>query len=81
MIQLHTVGSHFRFVWRGFLYLKLRKTLSGVVSETNRKLLLWLQEYYIYYKFKSNDFLFNPFCSYVFMFILWDTEEEIGKVD
>jgi hypothetical protein len=70
VMQLHTVASHFRFVCRVLLYLKLRETLNVVESERNRKLLLWLQEHYIYHRFKLNDFLLNLYHIYVFMFFM-----------
>jgi len=36
-------------------YLKLRKSINGVLSNHRENILLWLQKYYIYYKFKRDD--------------------------
>jgi hypothetical protein len=37
-MQSHTIGSLFEFVWRGFLYLKLRKTLNGGCVSKKQKI-------------------------------------------
>jgi len=41
----------------------------GIVSESNRKLLLWLQKHNIHCKFKL--MLFTTCYIYIFTFILW----------
>jgi hypothetical protein len=46
--------------------------LTGVMSKSNGKLLLWLQKHYIHPEFKPND----DFLSILYVFILWDTKGE-----
>jgi hypothetical protein len=46
-----------RFIWNtSFWYLKLRKISMWVLWKPNRKLLLWLQKYYMHSTLKTNFF-------------------------